>query len=508
MSPLQPITFQRPRRDPSLVEQAFVSTLAALAQKKFIQDPLLERQGEMLVSEREAEEAFTRERDEAQAGRAITLAERRSGLSREEVEHELGERVRIEEEGLPARRTATTLAMPLAEALGFDAEPLVEGTQLPAFKTRREASSFLDRLESQLEDRTRREATTASLEVQRDAFLQELVGRFAGGPLEPKLIEDEETGEPRFLNQREEDLRKLASVANIGDLVGLSGDARVQALLRLTEAQEPRLLDVPKYSPKLELEWFGRIGKPDDQSIAMVRGLISVLKQVSPDGVQYVGKKGDWFINDQGEAVKVRREEDLFAALPNEARSRVRGALWTQFFPTLEQFELAKVQYPQLQDRIAEETYRKLIQAPAEITPRDQEDEEARLETAARPESFQTQGARVLAIVGGNAAKELAAYTEKFTEDSTAYQTARAKVDSLLSLSDEDLRTELGDLGMVQRAQPGFSPGPGGYSPAIPGGKIPERDALRLHWYQLLDTAWEEAQARRAEARQKQEGEN
>jgi hypothetical protein len=524
---LPPIQFQRPRRDPSLVEQAFVGTLASLANRKLVAEPaereqraFQEKQNEayrrFATSEREAGQAFTTARDAAEAQRRREEMNRTAFLNAQAAEAQQPDVSVIQSLG-QSLAEATSVDMNLAEpgvqfampGATVDLSGLFPGAGTITVPNRRGGMASLDALARQralqLQERDINLRSKQLAQSDRD-YLDRMLAQYAVDPskLPPALYKTSD-GEYRLLHKDEERLRAFGMAAKAGELAGYANDQRVQDLITRTADLDAHLVVAPSYSPETELDFLGKLATatPSSTMAGQAFGLFGVL--------QSAGMLGDeWFRNDQGEIVKVKNAEQLLARVPSEAQSRLKGALWARvFFPSEEQYAQAKVLYG-LSDPVAEQTYRTILGLPTPAAPaRPGEGQEATgLTHRGKAEGYQTPVAKRLVAGDENARGTLDSYVDAFVRDSTLYETATKNVDRLLSLDDQGMLNELERIGVVPPEEGGH-PGVGLLplpQQEPPRRQVPDRDRLRLNLYNILEAARIEAQAVRKARRAAAEG--
>jgi len=503
--PLQPIVFTPPRRDPSLVQQAIVGTLTGLVRKKLIDEPLLKRQEEFYTGERVAGEE------------ARTELARYTGV---DVPIEAEEAQEDYELGL----SIIPGMVPIAEAeqraiQGYDPkfDPAPLATTRRGQRLRREARG--DLLGS-LSEQARTRAVVDQTKQARADWMAGILDRFGVHPsqLPVFMVKDAETGETRMPNDEEMSLRAVTHGIQTGEMAEFEGDERFVGLKREADELESRVVPVPAYSAEAELEMLGEITQatPGAESARNLRGVATWLRSVG-----LVGGGGPdedfWFTNDAGEEVRVDTEAEFFVEFPAQSQSRIRGALWARvFFQNPDTFGAAKQAYG-LRDAVAEDTYRKITGSvgppvgSSSVTSGQLQESLAELEARApapkamsraeRAQAFVSPGAQAMIEGDSTLVGDLESYTDLFAADPTAYDSAIVEVEAFLALPDDELRTALEESGQL-RPEVSATPVPGGTFEGIPAEPIPERDALRLSWYQLFEVARIEAQERRKAAQQ------
>ena len=522
--PLQPIVFQTPRRDPSLVSQAIVTLGLGLLQKKFIDDPTAKRKEEAFVANREDVQA--QQTSERIAEAAETRAEgRRAGVTRPIELATLKQARQDLVPALPGQGGPRQGQIDLIQSLDPDFEPAeasnLRVVQEAGFKRR---GSLIDDLLAQARTDAQVAATDAS---GRDRML-ELLSRFSLRPdqLEPFLVKDPGTSETRFPTNNEIGLNTISVALSVGELAGIETDTQFAPLIAQAAELKERTVLVPAYSAETEIEVMGKVlnAKPGADTARDLLFVSSLLRSVGEVGG---GGPGEdlWFINDAGEKVLVKSEEQFFFEFPTQTRSRIRGALWASgFFQDPTKFEAAKQQYG-LSDPIAEKVYRKITKSsggsagfvfpglssvsldtlegslaelqagvPAPPTP-------ATKSRAEQTEAFISPGAQAMIEADSNVVSNLEAFTSRFEADPNAYYQVVAEAEALLNLPDEDLRKVLEDSGVLlssfEKAEGVKRSGIRGDSLVVALDSIPQRDSLRLSWNQVFDVARIESQARR-----------
>ncbi len=503
---LQPIVFTPPRRDPSLVQQAIVGTLTGLVRKKLIDEPLLTRREEFFTGEREAGETAQKVRD------------RRTGVT---LPLELMKRTRAFQKGLPIVPGLEDTRLARVRAIQkLDPEFLPSGPPgtLEEQVGRREAGqSLLDDLLAQ----ARVDVTAGQTRQARADWMAGILDRFGVKPsqLPVFMVKDADTGETRMPDDEEMTLRALTHGIQAGEMAQFENDERFVSLKREADALEDRVVPVPAYSAKAELEMLGKITQatPGAENARNLLGVASVLRSIG-----LVGGAGPseewWFTDDTGEEVRAKSEAEFFLEFPAKAQSRIRGTLWARvFFQNPDTFGAAKQAYG-LRDAVAEDTYRQITgsvgppvgfsSVPAEQLRESLGELEAGVPTTSAPksraeraESFVSPGARAMIEADSTKVDDLESYTTAFLADPAAYNNAIDQFEVLLALPDDEFAQVLQEFGGL-RGEVSATPVPGGTFKGIPAEPIPERDAFRLSVYSLLGVAQVEAQERRKAARQ------
>ncbi|KKM13713.1 hypothetical protein LCGC14_1713440, partial [marine sediment metagenome] len=397
----------------------------------------------------------------------------------------------------------------------FDPAPLA--TTRRGQRLRREARG--DLLGS-LSEQARTRAVVDQTKQARADWMAGILDRFGVHPsqLPVFMVKDAETGETRMPNDEEMSLRAVTHGIQTGEMAEFEGDERFVGLKREADELESRVVPVPAYSAEAELEMLGEITQatPGAESARNLRGVATWLRSV---GLVGGGGPGEdfWFTNDAGEEVRVDTEAEFFVEFPAQSQSRIRGALWARvFFQNPDTFGAAKQAYG-LRDAVAEDTYRKITGSvgppvgSSSVTSGQLQESLAELEARApapkamsraeRAQAFVSPGAQAMIEGDSTLVGDLESYTDLFAADPTAYDSAIVEVEAFLALPDDELRTALEESGQL-RPEVSATPVPGGTFEGIPAEPIPERDALRLSWYQLFEVARIEAQERRKAAQQ------
>ena len=507
---LPPIQFARRPHDPSLVQQAMVSLLTGVARKKLITDPAQRQYEEFLAGERgEREEYQTGERvagEEAGVRAADVLYGRRKTLARlEGVDLPLEKAGRVEKfaEGIPVRPEQTDVIGKYESELGVDfADPTSRGG----------AASLIDRLETMTSRMSEQQRADQAGEQQRTDAMTDILYKFSAREIPPFLVKDLETGEVGSPSEQEISLKKLFHAIHVGETAELEGDERFTSLAAQARELEERVVPVPAYSPEHEAEWMGRISQatPGAQHARDVYYVAGVLQRAGlASSIEERGKES-WFIDDAGVRQEMKNPAEFFTRFPAEARGRIKGALWAGlYFPDPKTFDVSKQQY-NLYDPVAEDTYRQITGFIGAQTPTPQGGGEGEVVEAPRgfaragrekeggEPQFLSVGAQELAVSDEHTIPEIEYFADKFTKAANpeeAYTEEIGRIDAILALSDEELKAKLVEIG--EYVVPQMKAGPRGSTIITGPYVLPERDVLRLEWYQLIEAARLEANERR-----------
>jgi len=521
MASLPPVQFQKPYRQPSLLEQVFARAASGLIERKLVTEPFFKKQ---VAAESEASAtAFERSKELGDLAfeRQKELLEREQD-ARRSADVFAGEmRMRDVEN---AEEFESSLSPDTAQ-LDVIREYTQEGGILGSMftpeerarltpRSRREAASTIDRFERMGQLYEMRRARQAQQAQAADDWLQRILPQVdqTVASLSPMLVKGED-GELRFPTDEEQRLRAFGGAISAGELLGHENDPRIARARQGLTALEGRLVPLPAYDPDAEAQVLGSLDKPDSTGRSRFTSFANALRSA-----RFLGGNDDegfWFIDDRGERVDVRNESELISKLPQMARERLRGVVWTEFFNLRDdnRFKAAQTAYD-LTSPAAVATRAALLGLPQEPSATRSERSDgggtSRLGLALEREQERrrdrqgptlTSDAAAAAVREGSRKdrEQLDYYAKQMLDDPEYYDTEAANIASIAALEPEAFRRVLADM-WPEYYGPTAEEATGRY--ALPARRVPPPERWKFEMLRALNLAQLEATARRRQEQQ------